>query len=69
MWETRMVNEFKIKILMAADVLKVLRREFKVLRVVFDFWYWSEELVKEGVVSEPRSNRRSRPPVIAGAML
>ena len=39
-------------------MLDVLKGYFRVSRVVFDSWYWSEKLVKENVVSELKSNRR-----------
>ena len=38
-------------------MLDVLKGYFRVSRVVFDSWYWSEKLVKENVVSELKSNR------------
>ena len=53
-----MVNEFKTKIEMAREMLDVLKGYFRVSRVVFDSWYWSEKLVKDNVVSELKSNRR-----------
>ena len=52
-----MVNEFKTKIDLAREMLDVLKGYFRVSRVVFDSWYWSEKLVKENVVSELKSNR------------
>ncbi|BFI76747.1 transposase [Sulfurisphaera ohwakuensis] len=58
MWENGIVNEFKTKIEMAAEILEVLKGKFPVARVVFDSWYWSERLVRGCVVSELRSNRR-----------
>jgi Archaeal putative transposase ISC1217. len=36
----------------------VLKGYFRVSKVVFDSWYWSEKLVKDNVVSELKSNRR-----------
>ncbi|EHP69761.1 Archaeal putative transposase ISC1217 [Metallosphaera yellowstonensis MK1] len=58
MLDLGMVNEFKTKIEMAREMLDVLKERFRVSRVVFDSWYWSEKLVKENVVSELKSNRR-----------
>ena len=52
-----MVTEFKTKIDLAREMLDVLKGYFRVSRVVFDSWYWSEKLVKENVVSELKSNR------------
>jgi len=52
-----MVNEFKTKIDLAREMLDVIKGYFRVSRVVFDSWYWSEKLVKENVVSELKSNR------------
>jgi hypothetical protein len=53
-----MVNEFKTKIDLAREMLDVLKGYFRVSKVVFDSWYWSEKLVKDNVVSELKSNRR-----------
>jgi len=39
------------------QMLDVLKGYFRVSRVVFDSWYWSEKLVKENVVSELKYNR------------
>jgi len=52
-----MVNEFKTKIDLAREMLDVLKERFRVSRVVFDSWYWSEKLVTDNVVSELKSNR------------
>jgi Archaeal putative transposase ISC1217. len=57
MLDLGMVNEFKTKIDLAREMLDVLKERFRVSRVVFDSWYWSEKLVKENVVSELKSNR------------
>ena len=57
MLDLGMVTEFKTKIEMAREMLDVLKEHFRVSRVVFDSWYWSEKLVKENVVSELKSNR------------
>jgi Archaeal putative transposase ISC1217. len=51
-----MVNEFKTKIDLAREMLDVLKGYFRVSRVVFDSWYWSEKLVRDNVVSELKSN-------------
>jgi hypothetical protein len=53
-----MVTEFKTKIEMAREILDVLKGYFRVSKVVFDSWYWSEKLVTDNVVSELKSNRR-----------
>ncbi|WP_443296277.1 transposase [Stygiolobus sp. CP850M] len=58
MLDLGMVNEFKTKIDLAKEMLDVLKGYFRVSRVVFDSWYWSEKLVKDNVVSELKSNRR-----------
>jgi len=38
-------------------MLDVLKGYFRVSRVIFDSWYWSEKLVRDNVVSELKSNR------------
>nr|WP_279625786.1 transposase [Sulfolobus islandicus] len=53
-----MVAEFKTEIDLAREMLDVLKERFRVSRVVFDSWYWSEKLVTDNVVSELKSNRR-----------
>ncbi|MFP3203083.1 MAG: hypothetical protein RXR43_12950 [Sulfolobus sp.] len=53
-----MVTEFKTKIELAREVLDVLKGYFRVYKVVFDSWYWSEKLVMDNVVSELKFNRR-----------
>jgi Archaeal putative transposase ISC1217. len=53
-----LVTEFKTKIDLAREMLDVLKGYFRVSRVVFDSWYWSEKLVTDNVVSELKSNRR-----------
>ncbi|QGA68590.1 ISNCY family transposase [Sulfolobus sp. E11-6] len=58
MYERGMVKEFQTKIQMASALMKLLREKFQVMRVVFDSWYWSSELVTDKVVSELKSNRR-----------
>ncbi|MFP3346630.1 MAG: transposase [Sulfolobaceae archaeon] len=58
MLDLGMVTEFKTKIDLAKEMLDVLKGYFRVSRVVFDSWYWSEKLVKDNVVSELKSNRR-----------
>jgi len=58
MLDLGMVNEFKTKIDLAKEMLDVLKGYFRVSKVVFDSWYWSEKLVKDNVVSELKSNRR-----------
>jgi hypothetical protein len=57
MLDLGMVNEFKTKIDLAKEMLDVLKGYFRVSRVVFDSWYWSEKLVKDNVVSELKSNQ------------
>jgi len=57
MLDLGMVNEFKTKIDLARETLDVLKERFRVSRVVFDSWYWSEKLVRDNVVSELKSNR------------
>jgi Archaeal putative transposase ISC1217. len=57
MLDLGMVNEFKTKIDLVRKVLDVLKGYFRVSRVVFDSWYWSEKLVKDNVVSELKSNQ------------
>ena len=57
MLDLGMVTEFKTKIEMAREMLDVLKEHFRVSRVVFDSWYWSEKLVTDNVVSELKSNR------------
>jgi len=52
MLDLGMVAEFKTKIEMAREMLDVLKGRFRVSRVVFDSWYWSEKLVRDNVVSE-----------------
>ena len=44
MLDLGMVNEFKTKIELAREMLDVLKGYFRVSRVVFDSWYWSEKL-------------------------
>ena len=39
------------------EMLDVLKERFRVSRVVFDSWYWSEKLVTDNVVSRLKSNR------------
>ncbi|EHP68056.1 Archaeal putative transposase ISC1217 [Metallosphaera yellowstonensis MK1] len=51
------VTEFKTEIDVAREMLDVLKERFRVSRVVFDSWYWSEKLVTDNVVSELKSNR------------
>ncbi|MEJ2780410.1 transposase [Stygiolobus sp. CP850M] len=58
MLDLGMVTEFKTKIDLAREMLDVLKGYFRVSKVVFDSWYWSEKLVKDNVVSELKSNRR-----------
>ena len=58
MLDLGMVTEFKTKIDLAREMLDVLKGYFRVSRVVFDSWYWSEKLVTDNVVSELQSNRR-----------
>jgi hypothetical protein len=58
MLDLGMVTEFKTKIDLAREMLDVLKGRFRVSKVVFDSWYWSEKLVKDNVVSELKSNRR-----------
>jgi len=58
MLDLGMVTEFKTKIDLAKEMLDVLKGYFRVSRVVFDSWYWSEKLVTDNVVSELKSNRR-----------
>ncbi|MEJ2770568.1 transposase [Stygiolobus sp. CP8521M] len=58
MLDLGMVNEFKTKIDLAKEMLDVLKGYFRVSKVVFDSWYWSEKLVTDNVVSELKSNRR-----------
>ena len=50
-------NIFKTKIDLAREMLDVLKGYFRVSRVVFVSWYWSEKLVTDNVVSELKSNR------------
>jgi len=57
MLDLGMVNEFKTKIELAREMLDVLKGYFRVSRVVFDSWYWSEKPVTDNVVSELKSNR------------
>ena len=56
MLDLGMVAEFKTKIDLAREMLDVLKGYFRVSRVVFDSWYWSEKLVTDNVVSELKSN-------------
>ena len=58
MLDLGMVTEFKTKIDLAREILDVLKGYFRVSRVVFDSWYWSEKLLTDNVVSELKSNRR-----------
>jgi len=58
MLDLGIVTEFKTKIDLAREMLDVLKGYFRVSRVVFDSWYWSEKLVTGNVVSELKSNRR-----------
>ena len=51
------VTEFKTKIDLAREMLDVLKECFRVSRVFFDSWYWSEKLVTDNVVSELKSNQ------------
>jgi hypothetical protein len=60
MLDLGMVNEFKTKIDLAKEILDVLKGYFRVSRVVFDSWYWSEKLVKDNIVSELKSNQAQR---------
>jgi len=57
MLDLGMVTEFKTEIDLAREMLDVLKERFRVSRVVFDSWYWSEKLVTDNVVSELKSNR------------
>ncbi|MEJ2770001.1 hypothetical protein WIW71_01415 [Stygiolobus sp. CP8521M] len=57
MLDLGMVTEFKTKIDLAKEMLDVLKGYFRVSRVVFDSWYWSEKLVTDNVVSELKSNQ------------
>ena len=57
MLDLGMVTEFKTKIDLAKEMLDVLKGYFRVSKVVFDSWYWSEKLVKDSVVSELKSNQ------------
>jgi hypothetical protein len=57
MLDLGMVTEFKTKIDLAKEMLDVLKGYFRVSKVVFDSWYWSEKLVKDNVVSELKSNQ------------
>jgi len=56
MLDLGMVTEFKTKIDLAREMLDVLKEHFRVSRVVFDSWYWSEKLMRDNVVSELKSN-------------
>jgi hypothetical protein len=57
MLDLGIVTEFKTKIDLAKEMLDVFKGYFRVSRVVFDSWYWSEKLVKDNVVSELKSNQ------------
>ena len=57
MLDLGMVTEFKTKIDLAKEMLDVLKGYFRVSKVVFDSWYWSEKLVTDNVVSELKSNQ------------